>query len=221
MIFLDNNQNSINELVLRSKIGERDSRETLWKSHKFIINDIFRGITKFYPFLKDNKLDIYHDYYLLFWEAINSYDFDSETSFSYYAKEYIINETKRDLQEKYCIPIEKQPSNAEIKDCGVAKKRESINTKDREIVLKGMKTLSIRQKQAIFIHFFFCATTRKGAKFLKLYQPDLLILLKRGYKGIRNTNWGKKRGKKGVFREKVYRVYKLDSLKFNRSVSHD
>jgi len=215
-IFLDNNQNSINDLVLKAKIGERNSREILWESHKFIINDIFRGITKFYPFLKDNKLDVYHDYYLLFWEAINSYDFDSKTSFSYYAKEYIINETKQDLQKKYYIPIEKQPSNKEIMYGGMTKKSKKKNTKDREIIMKGMKTLSPRQKQAIFVHFFFCATTRKSAKFLKIYQPDLLILLKRGYKRIRNTNWGEKRGKKGIFKEKVYRVYRLDSLKFNR-----
>ena len=80
----------IDQYILSARIGKKESYEHLRLMYDFLLEDIYKSFRVVYPFLKDKKFDIFHEFYILFWNAINTYDFRNTPSFSVHLEDILI-----------------------------------------------------------------------------------------------------------------------------------
>ena len=207
-----NKKSHINQIVLRAKIGGKNEYEELRVLYSFLLDQIFYAFCEIYPFLKTRKIDFYHDYYFTFWDAINTYNFTNDLSFSSHLKDNLIDGAKVSLSNQYGFEKADIVSKDEIK--GLFNKKPS--SKNRKKVERLIKSLTIKQKHILCIHCYFGLTQEKCRKLMGVPRINVEKVLGFAYSRIRNKT---KKVKKGVthvkYKERVHKIYqqKMENLK--------
>ena len=95
-----NKKVQIEKYVLQAKLGKKEAYLHLRKIYNFLLEQIYSSFNKICPII--NKVDIYHDFYIYFWDAITSYSLSDDTScFSRHLKKTLIKGMQRTLDCKY------------------------------------------------------------------------------------------------------------------------
>jgi len=200
----------IDRIVLNAKIGRKGEFDRLRGMYSFLLEQIYQGLSEVYPFLKTRKMDIFHDFYFQFWDAINTYKFDSDYSFSIHLKNSLIERSRKSISYQYGFETVK--SAVEIR-AGIKKKPPK---KNRIIMGRATRSLTIKQKKLVYLHCYRHNTFKNCRNLTGWGRIIVEELLMRAYART-NRNLSKvKKGKKRVkYREKVHKIYqqKMENVK--------
>lgn len=185
-----------------AKIGKKDEFNQLKKIYSFLMEQVYESLSVNHHFLKQTKADVFHNFYFFFWDAINSYDFESDLSFSYHLKETIIDSFRKTITEHYCIH---NIESAEVIKSRI--KREKVERR-RKVINMAIRSLSVRQKRLIYLHCYRRMTLDKCRNFTGCNRKRIERMLSRSYRRLyRNLSKVKKGDKKAKYKERVYKIY--------------
>jgi DNA-directed RNA polymerase specialized sigma24 family protein len=194
----------IDKIVLQAKIGNIDKFNQLRDMYYFLLDEIYQSISEIYPFFKYRKNSLYHDFYFIFWEAIKTYNFSGDLSFSYHLKEIIIEELIKIIINQYSLLPENVCSPLEIKSRIKKTNEIHINRKRASIAIKRLST---RYKQLIFHSCYENKNYMDCAKIMKLSPFTILFYMKRAFEKVNFILKKEKMGKKRVtYRERVHKI---------------
>jgi len=203
MSFIDKKLH-INEIVLKAKIGQKDDFIKLRRIYGTLQEQIFKGFCESYPFLKTRRMDIFREFYFFFWEAINTYDFNSKTSFSYHLKESLIQSAREIMCTYYGYDIENIVGKEVIKS-GIIKQEPS---KNRKLADKAVRMLTPKKKFVLYLHCYRHLFIYKCRDYTKTSRRGVENSLYSAYKTIREGLIKVKVGKVYVrHRERIHKIY--------------
>jgi len=201
----------IDKIVLGAKIGNKSEYEHLRLMYDFLLEQIYQSFASVYPFLKTRKMDMFHDYYFYFWEAINEYDFNGNCSFSYFLKNKLFENTRLFLKIQY--GFSKIKPIKEIKR-RIYKKREN---KQRLIIQRVISSSFTNEKKIAYLVFYRGYTLQKTLDFYHTECKDVIAdilndLYKKIREGIKKESGKNKIKIKSI--DKIYKIYqkKLENL---------
>ena len=194
----------IDKMVLNAKIGKKADYERLREMYSFLLEQIYQGVSEVYPFLKTRKMDIFHDFYFYFWDAINSYKFDSDYSFSLHLKNSLIESARNSISYQYGFETVKSASEIKI---GICKKRPK---KHRKIIYRALKSLTVKQKKVVYLHCYRHNTYLKCRDITNWGRTTIEKALFRSFRRMRVNLSKVKSGKKRIkHKEKVHKICQI------------
>lgn len=207
-----NKRAHIDQILLKVKIGNRDEFNRLKEMYSFLLDQIYNSLAENYPFLRDRKVDLFHDFYFFFWEAINEYDFNSDFSFSYHLKNSLIKNARKAISEQYGYEKEAVIEEDLIRKHIVKTKP----IKHRKIINRALKALTAKQKRVIYLHCYRHNTYDKCRNITELSGITIIRMLRDAYRRLNRNLIKVKKGTKRVkYREKVHKIYqeKMETIK--------
>jgi predicted DNA-binding protein (UPF0251 family) len=195
-----NGDRYIHILLINAKTGNEQDFKLLWKSHKFLIDEILLNFFKLYPFLERRRIEIYHFMYSWFWEAVNEHKFATNDLFCYNLKKKIIFKMQKYLKENCQIPKEKIINEDSFREL-IKKEKPHRNKK----LHYGLKSLTSKQLQAIWYCVYESKKLEESARIIGIKERSLKDRLKTAYKKLSAIIFGiKTKNKKKMFSERLY-----------------
>jgi len=203
MVFFDK-KSYIDQYILSARIGKKESYEHLRLMYDFLLEDIYNSFRIVYPFLKDKKFDVFHEFYILFWNAIHTYDFKKTPSFSVHLQDILIVGIQDHLSNYFSFDKKTIASKELIKKLII--KKPPLN--HRYFALRAFKFITAKQKQALSLHIYKGLTEQKSRNLLGINLNAMNKRVSFAYKAIYKNLNKVKIGKKTVnkYREKTHRV---------------
>ena len=193
----------IDKYVLEARMGKKEGYEHLRKMFDFLLYDIFNSFCTVYPFLKNKKISIYHDFYIVFWNAINSYKFKENQSFGSHLRKTLIAGVQQILRSYYSFEKEAIAEESLINKLIC---RKSIG-KNGIFGLKVFKFLTRTQREAILLNVYERIPRHNCRIFLNKNRNIFNKRMKFAYNNIRkNLNKVRIENKKVKYKERVYRI---------------
>jgi len=207
-----NKRSYIDKIVLKVKIGNKQEFARLREMYAFLLDQIYDGLAETYPFLKTRKVDIFHDFYFFFWEAIKEYDFNSDFSFSHHLKESLLDNSRKAISSQYGY------EEGDVVSKHIIKKsiRKNKPKKHRKIIIRALKSLTVRRKQAVYLHCYRGYTYEECRNIMGISGINVYWKMRNGYGHINNNLVKVKKGEKRIkYKEKVHKIYqqKMESIK--------
>lgn len=192
---------TIDMLLLESKLGNRESFNKLRLKLKFIIEEVYLEYLEIFPFLKNKKIEIDQNIFLWLWGSVNDFKF-SEEGFLYKFQEKLIFNFRQYLLVECMIPERKIPSCNQIK-AKLRRKNASKNWK----VYYGLKNLTTKQLQGVY----WCCYKKKPmyeiAKIVGISEDSIKERLDLAFKKMKKVIYGEETNSEKIrFREKSYRL---------------
>ena len=190
--------------VLRAKQGDKDAFRRLWSMYNFVMEDLFEAICSVHKTVKYHKIDIFHNFYIFFWDIIMSYKFDDRYSFGYSLKSKIIEKSRIMLRDQYDIYEGNIVDNRFLLDF----KRKKPGLPHRIRVKRTIKSLTAKQKEYIFLNYFVGISMEECRNLLAITGTSLetrSFWARKKFRSELNYKGKTVRGKER--KEKVYRVY--------------
>lgn len=192
----------LDDLVLQAKLySDRIAFKKIYSHMRFMLDDIYRAFSIVYDFVKNNKIEFYHYYYIVVWESINNYDFLQEEEFPYFFKKFVISKIKKYIIREYRV----RPKNI-VSDETLDKLMSNISGyydrwMEKEHYLNSLSDLTPKQLQAVYLDCYKEMTRPEAADFLGISENTFNDRLRYSYERVRNYVYGLRSKYK---RERVY-----------------
>jgi len=199
-----NKKSYIDMYVLRAKQGDKEAYKTLRIMYDFVLEGLFQRICIHHPSLKTHKIDIFHNFYMYFWDIIMSYTY-TEDSFGCYLKEKMAEKITEMIEKKYEFPKERVVGKEDLLPIEIQAERMLY----RKTVKRTIKNLSSRQKEFIYFNYFLGIPIEKSRSFMLLSGRTMRKHSRKTKENIRryiSPSPKRAKGKKNK-KEIIYRVY--------------
>lgn len=170
---------AIDQLVLNAKCGDKESFQTLWGMYQPLVMKVVNSVCNKSRYVAQFKQDLIHECYILFWEIINSFDFEGEYYFSYYLKRQAVKLMGKLVEERYKVPMEQVGL---IDDVAIFHDADFETERDKIRNLRyAMRKLSGKQLQAVFLYYHKGLTQQQAAQKLGISQVGFRKRLVQSY----------------------------------------